>query len=155
MQDRNVIEELRRIENERGKLLPKDVVEAARSATSPLHPHFEWDDSEAAEKYRLDQARTLIRVCVEFVGNGGSKRRIQAFVSLSSDRHAGGGYRSLTQVMAMDDLRAQLLEDALADIDRFRAKYASVAELADVLKIMDATEAQIKAPTPKRRKRSA
>lgn len=154
MQDRNVIEELRRIENERGKLLPKDVVEAARPATSPLHAHFEWDDSEAAAKYRIDQARALIRVCVEYVGSGDNKRKIQAFVSLSTDRNTGGGYRSTQTVLLMDSMRQQLIADALNEMDRFRAKFSSVSELADVIRVMDTVEQVIKAPARKR-KRSA
>ena len=44
-----------------GVLTPDAVVEAAASPDSPLHGYFEWDDTEAARKYRLEQARTLIR----------------------------------------------------------------------------------------------
>ena len=36
------------------------LVETARSEDSVLHPLFEWNDSLAAEKYRLQQARTII-----------------------------------------------------------------------------------------------
>jgi hypothetical protein len=42
-------------------LTPEAVVDDARDPGSPLHASFEWDDSEAARKYRLDQARTVIR----------------------------------------------------------------------------------------------
>lgn len=44
-----------------GKLLPESIVERAKSARSPLHPFFCWDDTEAAQQFRLQQARTLIR----------------------------------------------------------------------------------------------
>lgn len=44
-----------------GRLTPEAVVEDAKDEKSPLHRHFEWDDSEAARKYRLGQARDLIR----------------------------------------------------------------------------------------------
>lgn len=51
-----------------GNLTPDAVLEDARSKKSPLHDQFEWNDGEAAHKYRLDQARTLIRsVRVEVV----------------------------------------------------------------------------------------
>lgn len=154
MQDKKVIDELRRIESERGLLIPSEVVEAARPATSPLHPHFEWDDSAAAEKYRIDQARNLIRVCVEYVGNGDSRRKIDAFVSLSTDRATGGGYRSMTHVLAMDNLRAQLIEDAILDMDRFRAKYASVAELVDVFASMNTARSELR-PSGKGKNKAA
>jgi hypothetical protein len=44
-----------------GRLTPDAVVAAAVDPDSPLHSHFVWDDSEAADLYRIDQARTLIR----------------------------------------------------------------------------------------------
>lgn len=44
-----------------GHITPEGVVNAARDPKSPLHCKFEWDDGIAAEQYRRDQARTLIR----------------------------------------------------------------------------------------------
>lgn len=46
-----------------GKITPAQVVNAARDPASPMHDYFEWDNDAAAEKYRIDQARTLIRSC--------------------------------------------------------------------------------------------
>jgi hypothetical protein len=43
------------------ELRPEAVVEAARFASSPLHPLFEWSDTVAAREYRLQQARTIVR----------------------------------------------------------------------------------------------
>lgn len=36
-----------------GRLTPAEVLEEARNPESPLHDQFTWDDTEAAEKYRL------------------------------------------------------------------------------------------------------
>jgi hypothetical protein len=44
-----------------GKLTPSRVVDAARNPDHPLHTHFDWDDSAAAELWRVEQARRLIR----------------------------------------------------------------------------------------------
>ncbi len=44
-----------------GSILAQDVVDAARPEGSPLHSHFTWDDSIAADAYRVEQARRLIR----------------------------------------------------------------------------------------------
>jgi hypothetical protein len=40
---------------------PEDVVDVAKDPSHPLHDAFEWDDTEAARQYRLEQARYLIR----------------------------------------------------------------------------------------------
>lgn len=44
-----------------GELTPDRVVADARDPNSPLHPLFEWNETEAAHQYRLVQARSLIR----------------------------------------------------------------------------------------------
>lgn len=57
-----VLQELEALrKKEGGKLLPESIVERAKSTRSPLHKFFEWDDTEAAQKYRVFQARNLIR----------------------------------------------------------------------------------------------
>jgi hypothetical protein len=57
---KEVIEEIRDLENKKGQITPVAVLDAARDESSSLHAFFQWDDSVAAEKYRIDQARTLI-----------------------------------------------------------------------------------------------
>lgn len=55
-----IVDRLRGLQKEDGRLDPKDVVNDARHPRSPLHDSFEWDDSVAAEQHRLLQARRLI-----------------------------------------------------------------------------------------------
>lgn len=55
-----VREALERLERD-GRLTAAGVLDSARDSASPLHRCFEWDDSVAGERYRLDQARRLIR----------------------------------------------------------------------------------------------
>lgn len=43
------------------KLNPRDIVDESRAATAVLHPFFQWDDEQAAEEYRVWQARRLSR----------------------------------------------------------------------------------------------
>ena len=44
-----------------GRLTAQNVVDEARDPASVLHGHFTWDDSTAADAYRLIEARQLIR----------------------------------------------------------------------------------------------
>ena len=46
-----------------GVLQVDDVLQEAQDEGSPLHKHFEWDDSVAAEAHRRYQARVLIQKC--------------------------------------------------------------------------------------------
>lgn len=56
------LEQIRDIND--GQLHTCEIVNAARPAKSPLHPYFEWNDQKAAEKYRENTARRLVRAII-------------------------------------------------------------------------------------------
>lgn len=136
-----VIAELKHIaeENERGVLLPEEVVHAAAPVTSPLHRYFTWDDTAAAQKCRLQEARQLINVCVEYIGGEQEGRETRVFVSLRDER-VEGGYRPLVKVLQNPSQRESLIADALEEMGYFRQKYRSLKELAQVFRAMDHVE---------------
>lgn len=104
-----------------GVLKVDDVLDEAKDETSPLHKHFEWDDSAAADKYRRDQARYLIQKCkITLVET--EPVSIRAFVSLQSDRDAGGGYRLTSEVVTDERRREELLHDIRMTIARWTQK---------------------------------
>ena len=135
--NQNTVNTLRSLYREKGKLLhPKDIVEAARAETSPLHSHFLWDDSEAAERYRVTQARELLqRVFVKVSAPNGSQHMAQVFVSLTTDREKGG-YRTMVDVLSDEDLRNQMIRDAMAEMQLFTERYKTLRELASVFSAM-------------------
>jgi len=130
-----IVSELLRIAQEHGGILrPEDVIEAAKDARSPLHDQFDWSDDVAAHKWRLHQARNLIRVCVRQIElPNGARTECRVWVSLTPDRALpGGGYRTMESVLVAQSLRQQLLADAMKEAEAFRTKYASLTELAEV-----------------------
>ena len=135
----NAIEtELLRIAEEHGGILqPESVVDEARDKKSPLHSRFTWDDTEAAEQYRLWQARQLIRVVVHMIPGKNGNVSSRVFVSLKTDRaEDGGGYRTMAVVLSDSEMREQLLAEAIAEMEYFREKYSRLKELAGVFKAM-------------------
>lgn len=52
--------ELQRIQSVYGSITPEILVKEAKKRNSPLHKIFEWNDTKAAENYRLQQARILL-----------------------------------------------------------------------------------------------
>ena len=132
MKSNKVISELKKIAHQNGGLLqPETVVEAARPVSSPLHSRFEWDNGSAAHQYRIWQARQLIRVSVELLQ--GTKESIEVFVSLIPDREReSGGYRIMTDVLSDSQMRAQLLKDALNELEIFQDKYKRLKELVAI-----------------------
>ena len=124
---------------EDGVIKPVDVVEAARDKKSALHECFTWDDGEAAHQYRLVEARNLLRVYV--VQEESVTENVRAFVSLTTDRaQEGGGYRIMADVMSDDELRAQLLRDALVQLRNVQMRYKHLQQLAGVWREVEAAE---------------
>jgi hypothetical protein len=123
-----------------GVLTAEAVVEAARNVHNPLHSSFTWDNTEAAIKWRLHQARNIIlRVKVEVANVKRQTLVIREWASLTPDREQdGGGYREVVRIMRCEDKRAQLLADALAELERIREKYQVLGELADVFAAIQA-----------------
>lgn len=124
-----------------GKFTARDVLDSARDPASVLHRYFEWDDGEAAEKFRLIQAHGLIRRArVTIVQASGETSSVRAFVSLSSERVAGGGYRSTERVLASEALTAGMLTTAKLELASFRRKYGQLSQLAGVLDAIERLE---------------
>lgn len=113
-----------------GFLKPSDVVKAAKKKASALHQFFEWDDTAAAQKWRIRQAQELIRVTV--VVNEATSEKVRAFVSLVQDRQRGLGYRATVDVMDSEELFAVLLEDAKNELITFTRRYERLRELAEL-----------------------
>lgn len=119
-----------------GLLIPLHVVEFARDPNTALHSAFEWDDSAAAHKYRIEQARELIRVMVTVQAVGDRDVVIRPYISLIQDRRAGG-YRATADVMADPELRSRMLDTALLELRRFRNRYKHFQELAALFSAID------------------
>lgn len=138
----------------RGELLPHVVVNEARDENSPLHPYFDWSDKSAAEKYRLQQAENLIRrFKVQFVTADGQSHTMRRFLNVVVTKHrkAKGAepltYRAYVpaeQAMADDDMRAQVLHEALTMVRSWRQKYGTIQELAPIVHSIEAVESSLR-----------
>lgn len=131
-----------------GQLTAKRLVEVSRPVDAPLHPEFEWDDSVAAEQWREQQARCIINTIVIIhppkkaqemtlaVEKTGTVRR---FFNIESKT---GNYESIDRILADDNKRMKLLNQALGDLENFRRKYAELTELEPVFEAVDAVQAE-------------
>ena len=121
-------------EQQKGRLTPPAVVEAARDTRNPLHRHFEWDDAVAAESYRLDQARALIR-SVALVGDGDAEPA-PAYLSIADK--GGTAYRAMAEVLDSADLQSAVLAAAERDLAAFEKRYRQLKDICEI--VSDARE---------------
>ena len=131
-----IYQALEAIRNKNGGMLkPDDVVKTAENPKHALHEYFEWNDSAAGHKYRLWQARELIRVSVTIIGDADDEP-IKAYWSFKEDRYnqSGGGYMAMVDVLTDTDRYDRMLSEAKQELDTFRKKYRALKELACVIK---------------------
>jgi hypothetical protein len=120
-------------------LYPERIVEWAEAhPTSDLYQKFEWNDGVAAKKYRLWQCRQLVKVHIIDV------RGDPVMISLQVDRKAGGGYRTIVDVIAQPDLKEMALVEALAALRVMQRRYQQLHELDAVWSAVDTAAAAVK-----------
>lgn len=114
--------------NPDGLLLVREAHEWAKAnPDSELHKRIEWDVDEAALQYQFMQIRRLIKLHIVTTYQEPEIR------SLSIDRiNPGGGYRLLSDIMAVPDLRKVALADALRELELVQDKYKHITDLAEV-----------------------
>lgn len=123
----------------RGRLRPEAVVEEAEEPGSVLHGYFEWDDTEAARKYRLHQADYLIRAVVVCPEEGERPfEPVRAFVCIEESSGVSRAFTHVCEAMRDETLRRQVLERARAELAAWRRRYAHLAEFAALFEAIDA-----------------
>lgn len=120
-----------------GQLTPEAVVDEARPPGSELHNRFEWNDSVAAECFRHEQARELIRsVRIRFDDKRtGERKYVRAF---SSVRDAGKTDRSgyaPTEEIARDEFAVKLLlSECKREIADLKRKYGHLEDFTALVR---------------------
>jgi hypothetical protein len=110
-----------------GALLPEKIVEFARSANTALHSAFIWDDSEAAERWRLHQAKQVIRAAVTLLARpDGGMVPVRAYVF--DARKAT--YAATAEVLKDEEATDALLRQMRLDVERVVGRYRRFASLA-------------------------
>lgn len=105
------------VESNGGTITPQLVLDFARPEDSPLHSHFEWDDTKAAERYRLRQASSLIvRVKVEKVISPTQIIKVRAYLPVKQDDRGEavtGYYKPIDDLSERDigEIRMQMERD--------------------------------------------
>lgn len=130
--------ELEKIRKKRGVLKPEDVVSEARRKNHPLHDYFVWDDDEAANQYRIWQARHLISVLVVVRADDDSDEplTVRAYAHIREEE-GGNQYVHIVQGMSDVGMRERILAEALKELAGFRRKYADLKEFAALFAEMD------------------
>ena len=137
-----VAEHLQKLEQENGGVTREAFLESARDENSEMHKLFEWDDTVAAEKYRLEQANKIIHSIQVTVVEEEEKPPVKLNLFTMpgyTEKKVGdtGRYINVMTATAKPDTRALILEDARKNAKWFMNKYQSITELAEVISAIE------------------
>lgn len=128
-------EEIQQIGDE---VTPQQVVLVASDSNSELHKCFDWDDSSAAEKYRLHQARLVMNQLIVVKREPEKpKEPIQFRVMMKNEQESGSGYKQTLVMLRDEDEYKKLLDQAYRELRAFKQKYSCLSELAEILALID------------------
>lgn len=139
-------DELAGIYRREGRLTPELVVDEATPEGAALHHRFEWDNNVAGHKYRLVQARELIRsVLVTYKESDElGPQQARAFVATYKPGDAESqGYVPTEEALA-DELTATLVLRAFErDLASLRRSYQHLSEFRSLIRreLLDAEPA--------------
>ena len=117
---------------------PEQVVEKAKDEKSELHKCFDWDDSSAAEKYRVYQARKVLNHLIVIKRDVKEETEpIQFRVMLKNSSSRESGYKQTIVMVRDEDEYKKMLEQAYSELRAFKQKYSCLSELSNILSLID------------------
>ena len=153
------------IEERDGEVTSKAFLDASRDEQSPTHSLFEWDDSIAAERWRMRQSQGIIgqlqiEVVIEETEDSVTDvelhveempeeniRRVPAYVNTNPYGRFGaskatttGSYVNLESAMSDEDKRKVVLENVLNELSVYQRKYFMYKELSEIFDAIDSVK---------------
>lgn len=117
-----------------GEITRESVLEKARDENTELHKCIDWNDRSAAEKYRLIQAGEIIRFLVI---EEDEKPQDRPEIRVFHITEKGEGYKPIQYIVKHESEYERLLANAWAELRAFKAKYACLQELREILDLID------------------
>lgn len=115
------------------KVTPEEVLEQARNdEDSELHKCFEWNDSVAAEKYRLTQARQIIQLLV-IKPEKKEEPQVRVFQITTETNN----YQPTRLFLEQPDEYKALLQRAKNELSALKTRYKTLSELEAVFTEID------------------
>jgi hypothetical protein len=144
--------EFARIAKRDQELVPFALVEESRDPSSPLHAVFEWNDREAATRYREGQAEQLIQsIQVVYVRNDTEDELppMRAYVNVINDAPEFAMYEPVVpdlnstkgyvnvRLLHADDFHVHHVQSALKSLLAWRKRYHDVESLRPIFEVVD------------------
>jgi hypothetical protein len=127
-------------------ILASDLVKEVAAKNHPLHGEFEWNNTKAAEKYRLHQARQLIAsVRIRIMDDGVQVEPTRAYVNVRPEENdslglPARGYAPTLLAMGSTNHKMQVLQYAHSQLMGWKKRFGNLKEFAQVVSAIEQTK---------------
>lgn len=122
------------------EVTPEQVVEKGMDPSTELSKCFTKDDSEAAYKWRIEEARHIMRQLIVITKpdkDEEDKEPVQFRVLMKNETKQGSGYKQTIVMIRDKDEYQKLLDQAYEELRRFKKKYSMLSELSEILDLIN------------------
>lgn len=113
----------------------EQIVDKAKDENTELHKCFTWDNDIAAEKYRIIEARQIVRHLVreELPDAKNDTPPLRVFYKTNN----GEGYKHIERtIIKKEDEYQALLARAMMELRAFKVKYSMLEELREIFELI-------------------
>lgn len=113
-------------------ITPEQIVEFAKDNTTELHKCFEWDDTVAAHKFRIAQARSVVcELVIKPVEREATPYRL--FYNIGKQEN----YQPIKVILQDKNKYERLLDTAKKELISYKRKYKMLEELEPVFDVIE------------------
>jgi hypothetical protein len=135
---------LTRIEKKYGHISPEHIIQESRNPKHPFHKLFEWDDTKAAEKYRLLQAKFIQRAIGYILVNKTTGERTGPIPAVHLIKRGEAKYTGMLNALADEPTRADILKKAASELESWKQRYGHLVEFVNVVRAMNVEIPRVK-----------
>ena len=115
---------------------PQQIIEKARDSNTELHKCFTWDDTEAAEKWRISEARAVVRN-LKIIEQKPDKQIEPTTIRVFYKTDNVSGYKPTKLILKKPDEYKTLVERCRSELLAIKQKFNSISEYEEIWEMIN------------------
>ena len=115
---------------------PQQILEKARDSNTELHKCFTWDDTEAAEKWRISEARAVVRN-LKIIEQNPDKQSDPTTIRVFYKTDNESGYKPTKLILKKPDEYKSLVERCRSELLAIKQKFNSISEYEEIWEMIN------------------
>lgn len=115
---------------------PQQILEKARDSNTELHKCFTRDDTEAAEKWRISEARAIVRN-LKIIEQKSDKQSEPTTIRVFYKTDNESGYKPTKLILKKPDEYKALVERCRSELLAIKQKFNSISEYEEIWELIN------------------